>query len=223
RPGRGADRASRGRRAERARDGRPVRPAAGERQGRLTCPADVEGLRQLRQEACVRTSPLALDGGDEAALQPEPPARPRAAEGRADARLRLHPLPQGRQGAKSGLATRRRALELARGALAALEASRQRLDDLNVFPVPDGDTGTNLLLTVGAVVDSLERARTDARGALADEVADAAPRATPASSSRRRSGAPPGCYAAPTIPSRRCGRRATRRTRRCASRGKGRC
>ena len=43
-----------------------------------------------------------------------------------------------------------------------------------MFPVPDGDTGTNLLLTVGAVVDSLERARTDARGALADEVADAA-------------------------------------------------
>ena len=35
-------------------------------------------------------------------------------------------------------------LELARGALAALEANRQRIDDLNVYPVPDGDTGTNL-------------------------------------------------------------------------------
>ena len=31
---------------------------------------------------------------------------------------------------------------------AALEASRQRIDDLNVYPVPDGDTGTNLTLTV---------------------------------------------------------------------------
>ena len=33
---------------------------------------------------------------------------------------------------------------LARGALESLELSRQRIDDLNVYPVPDGDTGTNL-------------------------------------------------------------------------------
>ncbi len=42
-------------------------------------------------------------------------------------------------------------------ALAALEASRARIDDLNVYPVPDGDTGTNMTLTVRAVVDALER------------------------------------------------------------------
>jgi DAK2 domain fusion protein YloV len=48
-------------------------------------------------------------------------------------------------------------LELARAALAALEASRQRIDDLNVYPVPDGDTGTNMTLTVRAVVEALER------------------------------------------------------------------
>ena len=30
------------------------------------------------------------------------------------------------------------------GGLAALESSRGRIDDLNVYPVPDGDTGTNL-------------------------------------------------------------------------------
>ena len=48
-------------------------------------------------------------------------------------------------------------LALARAALAALEASRARIDDLNVFPVPDGDTGTNMTLTVRAVVDALER------------------------------------------------------------------
>jgi DAK2 domain fusion protein YloV len=42
-------------------------------------------------------------------------------------------------------------------ALAALEASRQRIDDLNVYPVPDGDTGTNMTLTVRAAVDALER------------------------------------------------------------------
>ena len=52
---------------------------------------------------------------------------------------------------------RERVLELARTGLAALEAGRQRIDDLNVFPVPDGDTGTNLALTVRAVVEALER------------------------------------------------------------------
>ena len=48
-------------------------------------------------------------------------------------------------------------LALARAALAALEASRTRIDDLNVYPVPDGDTGTNMTMTVRAVVDGLER------------------------------------------------------------------
>ncbi|HYY34376.1 MAG TPA: DAK2 domain-containing protein [Gaiellaceae bacterium] len=49
------------------------------------------------------------------------------------------------------------ALTLARAALAALEASRQRIDDLNVYPVPDGDTGTNMAETTRAVVTALER------------------------------------------------------------------
>ena len=48
-------------------------------------------------------------------------------------------------------------LALSRAALAALEASRQRIDDLNVYPVPDGDTGTNMTLTVRAAVAALER------------------------------------------------------------------
>jgi uncharacterized protein len=49
------------------------------------------------------------------------------------------------------------ALALARAALVALEASRARIDDLNVYPVPDGDTGTNMTLTVRTVVEALER------------------------------------------------------------------
>jgi DAK2 domain fusion protein YloV len=48
-------------------------------------------------------------------------------------------------------------LAVARAALAALEASRQRIDDLNVYPVPDGDTGTNMVETARAVVAALER------------------------------------------------------------------
>ena len=43
------------------------------------------------------------------------------------------------------------------GALASLEASRQRIDDLNVYPVPDGDTGTNLTMTVRAVAEAVEQ------------------------------------------------------------------
>ncbi len=41
-------------------------------------------------------------------------------------------------------------------ALAAVEAERQLINDLNVYPVPDGDTGTNLALTVRAVLEELE-------------------------------------------------------------------
>jgi DAK2 domain fusion protein YloV len=43
------------------------------------------------------------------------------------------------------------------GALAALEARRQEINDLNVFPVADGDTGDNMALTLRAVVDELAR------------------------------------------------------------------
>jgi uncharacterized protein len=69
---------------------------------------------------------------------------------------------------------RERALELARAALAAIEAARSRIDDLNVYPVPDGDTGTNLALTLRAVVEELESAGTGDRAALAHEVSRAA-------------------------------------------------
>ncbi|MGY1608560.1 DAK2 domain-containing protein [Geodermatophilus sp. SYSU D00700] len=43
-----------------------------------------------------------------------------------------------------------------RTAVAALSAARDRLDELNVFPVPDGDTGTNLLLTAQAALAALD-------------------------------------------------------------------
>jgi DAK2 domain fusion protein YloV len=43
-----------------------------------------------------------------------------------------------------------------RAAVEVLSESRSRLDDLNVFPVPDGDTGTNLLLTAQAAVEALD-------------------------------------------------------------------
>jgi DAK2 domain fusion protein YloV len=60
------------------------------------------------------------------------------------------------------------------GALAAIEANRHRIDDLNVYPVPDGDTGTNLTLTVRAVDDALRKDGPDDRAGLAKEIARAA-------------------------------------------------
>lgn len=57
------------------------------------------------------------------------------------------------------------------GALASLEASRQRIDDLNVYPVPDGDTGTNLTLTVRAVAEAVEQTSAASRQSLARDVA----------------------------------------------------
>jgi len=69
---------------------------------------------------------------------------------------------------------RSRVRELVAGALAAIEANRRRIDDLNVYPVPDGDTGTNLTLTVRAVADALAEDGPEDRTGLAREVARAA-------------------------------------------------
>ena len=55
-------------------------------------------------------------------------------------------------------------LELVRAAETALERNRARLDDLNVFPVPDGDTGTNMLLTVRAVTETLQQSAAESDG-----------------------------------------------------------
>ncbi|HET6951378.1 MAG TPA: DAK2 domain-containing protein, partial [Acidimicrobiales bacterium] len=45
---------------------------------------------------------------------------------------------------------------------AALAARRTEIDALNVFPVPDGDTGTNLYLTFDAAIDQVVAAHEDA-------------------------------------------------------------
>ncbi len=41
-------------------------------------------------------------------------------------------------------------------ALAQLESRREEVNDLNVFPVADGDTGDNMVLTLRAVLDELD-------------------------------------------------------------------
>jgi DAK2 domain fusion protein YloV len=53
-------------------------------------------------------------------------------------------------------------------ALSALESRREELNDLNVFPVADGDTGDNMVLTLRAVLQELDRLG----GALDDRTID---------------------------------------------------
>ncbi len=39
--------------------------------------------------------------------------------------------------------------------LEKFKESEEKINDLNVFPVPDGDTGTNMLLTLKAIKEEL--------------------------------------------------------------------
>ncbi len=64
--------------------------------------------------------------------------------------------------------------DLVNGAQIAIETNRGRIDDLNVYPVPDGDTGTNLTLTVREIAQSLDGEGPEDRAALAREVSRAA-------------------------------------------------
>ena len=40
---------------------------------------------------------------------------------------------------------------------AAITAQKQAINDLNVFPVPDGDTGTNMSMTIATAVEALRK------------------------------------------------------------------
>jgi DAK2 domain fusion protein YloV len=56
------------------------------------------------------------------------------------------------------------------GALAHLESRRQEVNDLNVFPVADGDTGDNMALTLRAVLDELDRLQGSDERRTIDEI-----------------------------------------------------
>ena len=42
-------------------------------------------------------------------------------------------------------------------AAAAIEINKQALNELNVFPVPDGDTGTNMSMTINSAASDLRK------------------------------------------------------------------
>ena len=69
---------------------------------------------------------------------------------------------------------------------------RSRVDELNVFPVPDGDTGTNMGMTIGAAVPELD--------ALADDCTVGAAPKPPASAPPRGARGPPRPLTRPPLP-----------------------
>jgi uncharacterized protein len=60
------------------------------------------------------------------------------------------------------------------GATAWLERSADAVNALNVFPVPDGDTGTNMLLTMRAALEGASRAKTGEAGDVFRAIAQGA-------------------------------------------------
>lgn len=63
---------------------------------------------------------------------------------------------------------------LLRAGIQRLLADQEHLNKINVFPVADGDTGTNMALTMRAVLASLLRRKDDHAGSTLTRVADAA-------------------------------------------------
>ena len=56
---------------------------------------------------------------------------------------------------------------------AAITLQKQKINDLNVFPVPDGDTGTNMSLTIGTAATELRKGDTHDLGQAASTTASA--------------------------------------------------
>lgn len=57
--------------------------------------------------------------------------------------------------------------EMLAGGAKALEINRPAIDELNVFPVPDGDTGTNMSLTMSSAIREVNTADTEELGEVA--------------------------------------------------------
>lgn len=56
-------------------------------------------------------------------------------------------------------------------AAAVVENQKQALNDLNVFPVPDGDTGTNMSMTINHAVKDLAGFENSLLGKTAEKTA----------------------------------------------------
>ena len=56
-------------------------------------------------------------------------------------------------------------------AAAAIEINKQKLNELNVFPVPDGDTGTNMSMTISEAAKAASACESDNAGEVAKVIA----------------------------------------------------
>ena len=77
---------------------------------------------------------------------------------------------------------------------ASISAQKQAINDLNVFPVPDGDTGTNMSLTIGTAAAEAKKKPAQSIGKAPPSTPPhccGGPGATRASSCRCCSGACP--------------------------------
>ena len=61
-----------------------------------------------------------------------------------------------------------------RAGIYRLNRHAEHINRINVFPVADGDTGTNMSMTLGSVLVALDRERLEHAGAILVRVADAA-------------------------------------------------
>ena len=59
---------------------------------------------------------------------------------------------------------------LASAALTWLRTNHEIVNALNVFPVPDGDTGTNMVLTMQSAFDEIENSPEKHAGNLANDL-----------------------------------------------------
>ena len=75
---------------------------------------------------------------------------------------------------QAGLLSGQELREMFAGAAAWLEKNAQDIDELNVFPVPDGDTGTNMLLTMRSSVEEAYRALDNSASTVAKALAKGA-------------------------------------------------
>src|SRR5438874_1084426 len=89
-----------------------------------------------------------------------------AAQGRVAAPPRPDSPPE-----RAGVCDGTRLLAALRASAAWLEGHRAAVDALNVFPVPDGDTGTNMALTLGAALRQAENAAPHTVGPVAEGAA----------------------------------------------------
>ena len=55
-----------------------------------------------------------------------------------------------------------------------LESNKEMVNSLNVFPVPDGDTGTNMTLTIKSAIKNLENSSVNTCADVTKAVSDGA-------------------------------------------------